>query len=142
MLICTINPYILTPDSPRLITCQVSFKNATHFNYLKELYQLYSGVNVVHLCKLTFGFFFFLLFIHGCSVKQNLCLQTYYIDIYTVVHLWYSFISHCYVFIFCATFPKFILKLSLPLEIKCVTFEDHSLFSMVPAEVDGLSFVQ
>lgn len=59
MLICTINPYILTPDSPRLITCQVSFKNATHFNYLKELYQLYSGVNVVHLCKLTFGVFFF-----------------------------------------------------------------------------------
>lgn len=126
MLIFTIDPYILTSDSPRPITFPVSFKKATRFNYLDELYQFYLGVNIVLICKLSF----LLppppnLFIHGYSVKQNLWLHTYYMHIYTVVHLWYLFISHCYLFIFCATLPKFTLKLSLSLEIKCVAFEDY-----------------
>lgn len=118
-----IHTFFLIPDSPRLITCPVSFKNITHFNYLNEFYQFYLGVNVVRFCKLSF-LLYFLLFIHGCSMKQDLWLHTH-MHIYTIVHLWYSFISHCYLFVFSATFPKFILKLSLPLEIKCVTFEDH-----------------
>lgn len=139
MLICTVDPYILTPDSPRLITCPVSFKKATQFNFLNELYQFYLRVNIVHIRELSF---FCPPFVYPWVFSEAEFVTTHvlYAHIYSSTSL---ILIHCYLFIFSATFPKFTLKLSLSLEIRCVTFEDYIvLLTVVPAEVDGLSFVQ
>lgn len=123
MLICTIDPYILTPDSPRLLTCPVSFKKATYFNYLNELYQFYLGVNVAHLCQLSFCFCFCFWFF--CLFFAFFVYPWVFSEEFVATHILYAHIyssrSLILIHIFNAIFPKFILKLSLLLEMKCVT---------------------